>query len=153
MTPDAYVCVDASLAIKVVVMESDSEKADALFAQWSNEGTHLIAPAFFGVETDSILRQKVILRQELTPAQAEAAFTALQALPIRQLTIPAQRQRAWHIATEFGFATVYDATYLALAELQGCPFWTADKRLFEQVKARMPFVKWLGDYVPRTTVP
>jgi predicted nucleic acid-binding protein len=66
MTPTAYVCVDASLVIKVVVREPDSEKADALFAQWSNEGTHLIAPAFFDVETDSILRQKVILRQELT---------------------------------------------------------------------------------------
>ena len=153
MTPDAYVCVDASLAIKVVVKEPDSDKADALFAQWSNEGTQLIAPAFFDVETDSILRQKVILRQELTPAQAEAAFIVLQALPIRQLTVPAQRQRAWQIATEFGFATVYDATYLALAELQGCPFWTADKRLFDQVKVRIPFVKWLGDYVPRTTVP
>ncbi len=153
MTPDAYVCVDASPAIKVIVREPDSEKADALFAQWSNEGTCLIAPAFFDVETDSILRQKVILRQELTPAQAEAAFIVLQALPIRQLTVPAQRQRAWQIATEFGFATVYDATYLALAELQGCPFWTADKRLFDQVKVRIPFVKWLGDYVPRTTVP
>ena len=153
MTPDACVCVDASLAIKVVVREPDSEKADALFAQWSNEGTRLIAPAFFDVETDSILRQKVILRQELTPAQAEAAFRALQALPIQQLTMPAQRQRAWQIATEFGFATVYDATYLALAELQGCPFWTADKRLFDQVKARIPFVRWLGDYVPRSIVP
>jgi predicted nucleic acid-binding protein len=153
MTPDAYVCVDASLAIKVVVREPDSEKADALFAQWSNEGTRLIAPAFFDVETDSILRQKVILRQELTPAQAEAAFRALQALPIWQLTMPAQRQRAWQIATEFGFATVYDVTYLALAELQGCPFWTADKRLFDQVKVKMPFVQWLGGYVPRTAVP
>ncbi len=153
MTPEAYVCVDASLAIKVVVKEPDSDKADALFAQWSNEGTHLIAPAFFDVETDSILRQKVILRQELTSAQAEAAFAALQALPIRQLTVPAQRQLAWHIATEFRFATVYDATYLALAEWHGCPFWTADKRLFDQVKARILFVKWLGDYVPRTTVP
>jgi predicted nucleic acid-binding protein len=153
MTPDACVCVDASLAIKVIVREPDSDKAEALFAQWANEGTHLIAPAFFDVETDSILRQKVILRQELTSAQAEAAFIVLQALPIQQLTVPAQRQRAWQIATEFGFATVYDATYLALAELQGCPFWTADKRLFDQVKARIPFVKWLGDYVPRTTVP
>jgi predicted nucleic acid-binding protein len=153
MTPDAYVCVDASLAIKVVVREPDSEKAEALFAQWSHEGIHLIAPAFFDVETDSILRQKVILRQELTPAQAEAAFTVLQALPIQQLTLPAQRQRAWQIATEFGLATVYDATYLALAELQGCPFWTADKRLFDQVKVKMPFVQWLGGYVPRTAVP
>jgi predicted nucleic acid-binding protein len=153
MTPAAYVCVDASLVIKVVVREPDSEKADALFTQRSKEGTHLIAPAFFDVETDSILKQKVILRQELTPEPAEAAFIMLQSLPIQQLTVPTQRQRAWQIATEFGSATVYDATYLALAELHGCRFWTADKGLFDQVKARIPFVRWLGDYVPRAIVP
>ena len=144
MSPAEQVCVDASLAVKAVVSEPDSDKADALFSQWANEGKELIAPDFFSVETDSILRQKVALRKELTPAQAEAAFAMLQALS-------GQRQRAWQIASEFNFATVYDATYLALAELQGCAFWTADKRLFDQVKDKLVFVKWLGDYVPRTT--
>lgn len=75
--------MDASLAVKVVVTESASGKADALFEEWANEGTQLIAPAFFEVETDSILRQKVALRKELTPEQAEAAFAKLQALPIQ----------------------------------------------------------------------
>ena len=50
---------------------------------------------------------------------------------------PGQRQRAWEIATDFGFATVYDATYLALAELQGCEFWTADERLFNYSEFQM----------------
>jgi len=130
MSPATEVCVDASLAVKVVVAESDSDKADALFDQWANEGKQLIAPTFFEVETDSILRQKVALRKELTPDQGRAAFTQLQALPIQQLSVSGQRRRAWEIATEFGFATVYDATYLALAELRGCEFWTADERLF-----------------------
>jgi predicted nucleic acid-binding protein len=76
--------VDASLAVKVVVTEPGSDKADALFDQWSNEGIQLIAPAFFAVETDSILRQKVILRKELTPEQVETAFAKLQTLPIQQ---------------------------------------------------------------------
>ena len=40
------VCVDASLAIKVVVIEAGSDKADALFEQWANEETQLIAPVF-----------------------------------------------------------------------------------------------------------
>lgn len=31
------VCVDASLAIKVVVPEAGSDKADALFNQWAGE--------------------------------------------------------------------------------------------------------------------
>jgi predicted nucleic acid-binding protein len=147
------VCVDASLAIKVVVTEPDSDKADALFDEWANEGTLLIAPAFFAVETDSILRQKVMLRKELTPEQAAAAFAKLQTLPIQQISVPEQRRRAWEVATDLGFATVYDATYLALAELRGCEFWTADERLFNQVKEQLLFVKWLGNYAPRTTTP
>ena len=153
MSPLKAVCVDASLAVKVVVAEPDSAKADALFDEWADAGKQLIAPAFFAVETDSILRQKMTLRKELTAEQAEAAFARLQTLPIQQVAVPGQRQRAWEIATDFGFATVYDATYLALAELQGCEFWTADERLFNQVKDKLSFVKWLGHYAPRITSP
>ena len=94
------ICVDASLAVKVVVTEWDSDKADALFDQWANEGKQLIAPVFFEVETDSILRQKAAVRKELTPEQAGAAFGKLRALPIQQVSEPAQRQRAWEIATD-----------------------------------------------------
>lgn len=94
-----------------------------------------------------------MLRKELTLEQAEAAFAKLQTLPIQQMSVPGQRQRAWELATQLGFATVYDATYLALAELQGCEFWTADERLFNQVKDKLSFVKWLGHYVRRTTSP
>jgi predicted nucleic acid-binding protein len=56
MSPSEEVCVDASLAVKVVVTEPESDRADTLFDQWSKEGKRLIAPAFFEAETDSILR-------------------------------------------------------------------------------------------------
>jgi len=42
MSPAEQVCVDASLAVKAVVSEPDSDKADALFTQWANEGKELI---------------------------------------------------------------------------------------------------------------
>jgi len=142
------VCVDASLAIKVVVPEAGSDKADALFERWAGEETQLIAPVFFEVETDSILRQKVSLRRELTVAQAQRAFASLLELPIKTTNSPEQRERAWEIAHEFQFPTVYDATYLALAELRQCKFWTADEKLFKQVRDKLTFVEWLGDYSP-----
>jgi predicted nucleic acid-binding protein len=153
MSSTTEVCVDASLAVKVVVTESNSDKADALFDEWANAGQQLVAPAFLEVETDSILRQKVVLHRELTAGKAEAAFAKLQALPIQQVSMSEQRQRAWQIAAQCGFATVYDATYLALAELRGCEFWTADERLYNQVKDKLAFVKWPGNYVPRTPSP
>lgn len=148
MSPAQEVCVDASLAVQVVVTEPDSNKAHALFDAWATAGKQRIAPAFFDVEADSMLRHKVMLRKELTPEQASSAFAQLQALPMQQCSVPGQRQRAWEIAADFGFATVYDATSLALAELRGCEFWTADERLFHRVKDNLPFVQWLGAYVP-----
>lgn len=141
------VCVDASLAIKVVVPELEAIR-DALFNRWAGEEIQLIAPVFFEVETDSILRQKASLRRELTADQAQRAFTSLRALPITTKHSPEQRERAWEIAREFQFATVYDATYLALAELRRCEFWTADEKLFKQVRDKLTFVKWLGNYSP-----
>jgi predicted nucleic acid-binding protein len=131
------VCVDASLAIKVVVPEAGSDRADALFNQWADEETQLIAPMFFEVETDSILRQKASLRRELTADQAQRAFASL---PIKTRHSAEQRDRAWEIASEFQFPTVYDATYLALAELSQCEFWTADEKLFKQVRDKLTFV-------------
>lgn len=35
MTPRAEVCVDAGLAVKAVVDEPDSDRVDALFAEWA----------------------------------------------------------------------------------------------------------------------
>lgn len=142
------VCVDASLAIKVVVPEVGSDIADALFDQWAGDETQLIAPVFFEVETDSILRQKVALRRELTIAQAQRAFASLQGLPIKTAHSPEQRERAWEIALEFQFPTVYDATYIALAELRQCEFWTADEKLFKQVGNKLTFVGLLGNSSP-----
>ena len=140
------VCVDASVAIKVVVSEADSDKADALFDQWAREEKQLIAPVFFEVETDSILCQKVALRRELSTDEAQRAFASLRALPIKTRHSAEQRERAWEIAREFQFPTVYDATYLALAELSHCDFWTADEKLFKQVRDKLTFVQWLGNY-------
>ena len=42
----------------------------------------------------------------------------------------------------------YDSHYLALAAILGLEFWTGDERLYNTVKHRLPWVKWLGDYQP-----
>ena len=42
MSSATEVCVDASLALKVVVTEPNSDKADALFDEWANAGQQLV---------------------------------------------------------------------------------------------------------------
>ena len=51
--------------------------------------------------------------------------------------------RGWKIAKEFNRLRTYDTAYLALAELETCEFWTADERLYNAVKHKLNWVKWL----------
>ena len=144
MRKPVEVCVDAGLAVKTVVTEPDSNRAQKLFERWYRSGTQLISPSFFFVEVDSILCQKVRLHRSLTQSEADGAFAELRALRVTHRRARRQRERAWEIASNFKFPTVYDATYLALAELRGCEFWTADKRLYDKVHRDLSYVRWLG---------
>ncbi len=143
------VCVDASLVIKLVAQEPGSDLADRLFATWKAGGVRMVAPPFYAAEVDSVLRQKVALRRELTEEEAYCCFSAACLVPIEPLNLPGQRQRAWDLASMFGFPHVYDAVYLALTELLGCEFWTADRRLVEKVGGRLPFVHLLDEIEPQ----
>jgi len=139
------VCVDANLVVKLVSQEPDSDLADALFTTWQREGVRLIAPPFLPVEVDSVLRQKVMLRRELTAEQAQICFAAACQVPIELLALPGQRERAWSLAEELRLPHVYDTAYLALAELRNCEFWTADRQLVNACQ-HLRFVRWLGEF-------
>jgi len=138
------VCVDACLVVKLVSQEPNSNLADTLFATWRRQSTRLIAPPFLPVEVDSVLRQKVTLRRELTIEQAQTCLAAACQVPIELLSLPGQRELAWSLAEELQFPHVYDTTYLALAELRGCEFWTADQQLVNACE-HLHFVRWLGE--------
>ncbi|MCI0690631.1 type II toxin-antitoxin system VapC family toxin [candidate division KSB1 bacterium] len=79
-------------------------------------------------------------------AEALKAYALLDAAPVVIVDMPGVRQRAREIAEQFNQRAVYDATYIALAELRGCEFWTADKLIYDAVKATLSFVKYLPDY-------
>ncbi len=137
------VCVDAGLVIKLVTQEPDSEQVDALFAGWQSQKARLIAPAFAVAEIDSVLRQKVH-RGQLSPEAADRSFAAACQVPLRTPVIKGHRQRTWEIAKAFQFPQAYDAAYLALADLAGCEFWTADQKLYERVNGRLAFVRHIS---------
>jgi predicted nucleic acid-binding protein len=59
---------------------------------------------------------------------------------------PGMHQLALTIADDHDLPAAYDAHYLALSDLLGCEFWTADVRLLRRVQGALPFVRWLGDY-------
>lgn len=146
------VCVDASLVLKLVLREPDSELAEALFARWQADRVRLIAPAFCPVEVDSVIRRKSSTgdpARRLSPEQAELAFQAVQMVPLRVVEEPLQRRRAWELAKLLELPVVYDSHYLALAELRGCEFWTADEKLYRTAKEKLNYVRLLAEHDSR----
>lgn len=137
------VCVDASLAIKLVVRESFSDRALDLWQNWIESGVEPIAPPIFPFEVSSVIRNKYV-RNELTADEAERAFNLFTRLNLIVLTSETLLKEAWDMAKELGLPTLYDTAYLALAKLCNCEFWTADEVLINSLQGRFSWVKWIG---------
>ena len=141
----SLVCADSGILVKLVVAEEDSDRADALWEQWKEDGVKVVAPGLLLFELTSVLRKKVH-RGLLDPEEGERALDMVHWLPVQVLTPSDLHRRAWELAARFNRRAAYDAHYLALAEMMNCEFWTADRRLFNVVKDELPWVRWLGEH-------
>jgi predicted nucleic acid-binding protein len=68
------------------------------------------------------------------------------AFDVTIMTFPDLHERAWHLAAQLDRPTAYDSHYLALAQILGCEFWTADERLYNASRPHFPWVRWLGSF-------
>ena len=113
--------VDASIAVKWVADEPDSDRARAIFL-----ADECCAPDLILAELGNALWKK----QRAKLVSFEQAVAALQALPdrMRLFENAALAPRALAIATELDHP-IYDCFYLALAEREQLPLVTADGKL------------------------
>lgn len=138
------VCVDASLIVRTLVPDLFSQEAEGLLASWQQADTTLIAPALFAFEVSTTLRRMIYLKA-LAPARGEAAFAAFLRIPVRLSHRKGIFPLAWQLAKQFNRPRAYDTAYLALAQLNHCDFWTADEKLYNAVKDKLSWVKWIGN--------
>lgn len=139
-------CVDASVAIKFVVTEADSDKALALLHDSRINSVLLIAPPLFHSELDSCVRQRVY-NGTITREQGKKVYAALDIIIVEIVEPYDLRQKARDVAEQFNQKLVYDSQYAALAALRGCELWTADTRFHRVVKNDLLFVKHIMDYI------
>jgi predicted nucleic acid-binding protein len=140
------VVVDASVAIKWMVVERLTPEATALLRAWAREGVRLVAPAWFVCEVSNVLLQRLRDRQiRIVDAQDNLRdLTRLVALhPFESEIAP----RAIELAQTHGLAASYDCLYLALAERLACDLWMADEQFWNTVKTDFPQVEWVGSVV------
>jgi predicted nucleic acid-binding protein len=91
-------------------------------------GHKLLAPTLLRSQTLSVLHEAV-QRGELPPDVARDRLARIGRMPIRLLGDAVLRRRAWDLADRLGWASTYDAEYLALTQLQADAFVTLDAKL------------------------
>jgi predicted nucleic acid-binding protein len=143
------VVVDASLALKWVLRESDSNIAFDLLTIWNDRGIVLLVPALFAYEAANTLYRNA-RKGEITLERAKEALTEVLLAGLKfdfspDLTLS---RHAIELASQYRLPATFDAHYLALAEREGCELWTADTRLWNTIRGKFSWVRWMGDYKP-----
>ncbi len=141
------VVVDASLALKWVLSESDSSTAITLLREWNTQKVEVIAPALFAYEATNILYRQVVVGK-LTYDETKKLLAKLFSIGVEldfshYISIS---MRAMEFSHRFGLPAAYDPHYLALAEREQCDYWTADTRLWNSIGGKLPWVRRLSDY-------
>jgi predicted nucleic acid-binding protein len=141
------IVVDASVAVKWILWEEFSGEALRLLADCESKNIALVGPFLLPFEVSNVLRQK--MRRDpgqFLLTQAKALRMEFDALPI-QLTSPTGlADRALEIADRYALPAIYDAYYVALAELLVTPLWTNDTRLLKTLGNAVPFVRPISSY-------
>lgn len=84
-----------------------------------------------------------LTRKLITEQEGDVAFHNLQS-HLEDIGLqhpPELLLRAWEIAKQLGQGQVYDAYYVALAEILDCELWTADEKLYRAAFRVYPKVK------------
>jgi predicted nucleic acid-binding protein len=93
----------------------------------------LLAPTLLRSQVLAALHEAV-QRGELTADVARERLARINRMPIRLLGDAVLRRRAWEVADRLGWASTYDAEYVALTELQADAFVTLDRKLARSVE-------------------
>lgn len=142
------VVVDANLAIAMVLPHPYTTLTAQMLALWYELDERLIAPQLLEYEATSALRRAVTIKM----IDQQAAFEALRVILGLGIELvapsPELDEQALSLAQRIGQSKVCDSQYLALAERENAPFWTADRRLAAAVQqAGLPWAHWIGEAV------
>lgn len=139
--------VDASVVIKWLnPHEALADKANLIRYDYEQGQISLLVPAFWDYEVANGIN-KAVARGLFSEQEGHSAIALLLAVRAQKEPLPSP-QESYELARRYQ-RSVYDSWYLYLAEKTGSELWTADRKLYNAVKDKVPFVKWLEDYEKR----
>ncbi len=139
-----FVVVDASIVVKWLVEEENSDRATALVQSWRTARIQIAAPHLMPYEVSNALHRRVT-EGEIT---LEGAATLMESLMTHRIAlhVPSPNHRAaLQLATRFNQRAIYDSHYLALAQALDCEFWTADERFYRSASPNLANIRLISE--------
>ena len=130
--------IDASVALKWVLPEINSDKALRLRSNFQAAIHELLSPDIFSIEVANTLARAE--RNGVIPvgdADVHLAGILSTSTPLHSYRPLLRRALAIAKAARHG---VYDCVYVALAERENCELVTADDKLVKNLQATFPFI-------------
>lgn len=147
------ICLDSSVLVKVLTPEEDSDRATALLQKTIKDRQVIVLPSFAWAEIGTVLRKKR-RKGDLTLAEADELLQEFQQFPgLEYLQDEFVIERSWKISRYFDLPTLYDAAFLAVAEIvaertrEPCQYWTADEKLVNHLNGRKDYVHRLKQFI------
>lgn len=137
--------VDASVVAKLYLKDEQyTDKADLLFSRFEQGDIQLIAPRLITYEVPAAIKRGAV-RAKAGKEVWQAALSSFQSLGLSIIDDSDAKYEAIRLAINYACA-YYDALYLLLAEDLGCPFVTADDRLWRALRTRVEYLLLLASY-------
>jgi len=135
--------LDASVVLKWYLPDEDHGKtALDLLNRYLSDDLEIIAPPLLEYEVMNglvVAQRRGLFREEVIISAIEGFLN----LGIKTMEVSALYSRVLHFCRVYT-RSAYNASYLALAEVEKIPFITADETLYNTVKKNLVWVKWLG---------
>ena len=134
--------VDAHVVLAGFLSDEAQAQAQAVIRNQLFGRRHLAVPSLLVYEVTNAAVQAAC-RGCISTDQAQEILATFEGLAIELQTV--MWQSILSFAQRFDRST-YDAACLALADAAGQPLSTGGKRLYNAVRERLDWVRWLGDY-------
>lgn len=139
------IVIDASVALKWQFKdELEIEPAVQILSDFIDGKIELISPALFAYEIVNAVHIAVI-KERIPEKEGIGAINDILSVGIRFIDFTGFAEQAFRFAQTHN-RPAYDSAYLSLAEKEGCPMYTGDKRLFNALKNKVEVIRWIGDY-------
>ena len=135
--------LDASVGLKTLLPEQDSDKALKLRDEYSQGLHELLAPDVFAVEVSHALTRAERARVIQVGDSIGLYGQLLATMPDLHESFPLM-PRAIELSSKLR-ASVYDCLYVSLAERESCQLVTSDKRLINVFQKDFPNIVDLVD--------